>query len=69
VNLILNLILFVFSCVPFIGVVALLVLEIAEYRYTSHYLQMRREEIKRTQLFRMRQRENWQKSRQRQLKR
>ena len=49
--------------------VVLLTKQIVEYRHTSGYLQMLREEIKRTRLFRMRQLEIWQKSRQRHSKR
>lgn len=61
----LNLILFVCTCISLVFVVALLVWQVVEHRRTSHYLQMLRQEIKRTRLSRMRQLEIWQKSRQR----
>ena len=49
--------------------VGMLVWWLVRYRQTSHGIETLREEIKRTRLFRMRQREIWQESRQRQLKR
>ena len=65
----LNLILFACTCISLIFFVALLVWQVVGHRRTSRYLQMLREEIKRTRLSRMRQLEIWQKSRQRHSKR
>lgn len=60
---------FVCSIVTLALLVVLLTQQIVEYRRTNGYLLMLQEEIKRAQLFRMRQREIWQESRKRQLKR
>jgi len=54
------------SSVAFASLLVLLVKQIIEYRRTSACLQMRREEIRRTRLFRLsflHQGENWRKSR------